>query len=60
MGYIAVEKENVIEMLGTGEKIIICDFATMRMMNCLELQVTAINSFIKKPETMFFKAVANE
>ena len=60
MIYAEVEKENVIKALEAGEKLIVCDFATMRMMNCFELQITALMHFITKPEALFFKVVANE
>ena len=60
MKYTELKKEYVIETLGKGTKVIMCDFATMRMAECSEMTVNTINSFIEKPETKFFKVVANE
>lgn len=55
-----LKKEYVIENLGKGNTVIMCDFSTMRMVDCAEMTVQAINSFIDKPETKFFKVVVNE
>jgi len=55
-----VKKEYVIETLGKGERLVMCDFATLRMAECGEMTVNAINAFIEKPETKFFKVVAGE
>lgn len=55
-----VKKEYVIETLAKGERVVMCDFATMRMAECADMTVNAIVSFIEKPETKFFKVVAGE
>lgn len=60
MSYTELKKEYVIENLGKGTRVIMCDFSTMRMVDCAEMTVAAINSFIDKPEAKFFKEVANE
>ena len=60
MNITEVKKEYVIETLGKGEKVIMCDFSTLRMADCGEMTVNAINAFIEKPETKFFKVVASE
>ena len=60
MNYTELKKEYVIETLGKGARVIMCDFATMRMLECVELSVAAVNSFIEKPETKFFKVTTNE
>lgn len=59
MTYTELKKEYVIETLGKGEKVIMCDFATMRMVDCGDMTVNTILSFIEKSETKFFKAVVN-
>ena len=48
MSYTALKKEYVIENLGKGAQVILCDFETMRMIDCGTLTVNAINSFIEK------------
>lgn len=55
-----LKKEYVIETLGKGNKVILCDFDTMRLIDCGELTVNAINSFIAKKNTVFFKVIINE
>ena len=55
-----VKKEYVIENLGKGERIVMCDFVSLRMADCGEMTVNTINSFIEKPETKFFKVVESE
>lgn len=60
MTYTELKKEYVIETLGKGTPVICCDFATMRMLDCADMTVNTIRSFIEKSETKFFKAVANE
>lgn len=60
MTYTELKKEYVIETLGKGAKVILCDFATMRMLDCGDMTINTIQSFIDKADTKFFKAVANE
>ena len=55
-----LKKEYVIETLAKGERVVVCDFATMRMAECADMTVNTIVSFIEKPETKFFKVVAGE
>lgn len=60
MDYAEVKKEYVIETLGKGTPVIMCDFNTMRMQDCMDMTVGAINAFINKAGVKFFKAVASE
>lgn len=60
MSYTEVKKEFVIETLGKGNAVIMCDFSTMRMVDCGEMTVKAINSFLAKDDTKFYKVVVNE
>lgn len=60
MSYTELKKEYVIENLGKGNRVIMCDFSTMRMVDCCTMTVGTINSFIEKSETKFFKEVVNE
>ena len=41
-------------------KNILCDFAKLRMNDCVDMTVNAINTAIAKPETKFFKVIASE
>lgn len=60
MSHTELKKEYVIENLGKGNRVIMCDFSTMRMTDCDTMTVGAIQSFIEKSETKFFKEVVNE
>lgn len=60
MTYTELKKEYVIETLGKGDTVILCDFETKRMIDCKDLTVATIQSFIEKTETKFFKGVKNE
>lgn len=60
MSYSELKKEYVIETLGKGNTVIMCDFSTMRMVDCATMTVAAINCFIESSGTKFFKVVNNE
>lgn len=60
MSYELIKKEYVIETLGKGNDVIICDFATMKMLNCKDLTIGSIKFYIEKPDTVFYKVVVNE
>ena len=55
-----LKKEYVIQTLAKGESVIVCDFSTMKMVQCDDLTISAINAYIAKTETLFFKGVVNE
>ena len=55
-----VKSQFVLEVLGKGTKVVACDFATLRMADCGEMTVNAINSFIEKGTAKFFSVVNNE
>ena len=58
--YTSVEKENVITELNNGSVMYMVDIPTQRVAKCADMTLSAIKSFIDKPEAMFFKVVANE
>lgn len=60
MTYKEINKNEVIEYIGAEIKVIICDFDTLRMMDCNSMSIAAINSFIAKANTKFFIGVENE
>ena len=59
MKYEVIKKEYVIETLGKGNTVIACDFDTMRMVNCENMTINAIKSFIARDNTVFYKGIAN-
>ena len=58
--YELVKKENVLTDLNKASVMYVVDFATLRVMECANMTLSAVKSFIEKPEAMFFKAVAND
>ena len=60
MTYTETKKEYVIESLGKGQSVLVVDFQTMRVMDCTEMTVNTINSYIAKSDTKFFKVTSNE
>ena len=57
--YEQIKKEDVLEELNNGSDLYCVDIPTARVMQCTDMRLSAIKGFIDKPETMFFKAVAN-
>lgn len=55
--YEKVEKENVLEEMSNNSGMVLVDFATKRILDCDEMMLNAIRSFIDKPEAVFFKKV---
>ena len=60
MTYTELKKEYVIETIAKGSTVIVCDFLSYRMMNCIDMTVGGIQNYIDNPETKFFKAVPVE
>lgn len=55
--YKLVEKENVLAELNGGSVMYVVDIPTYRVMECANMTLSAVKSFIDKPEVMFFKVV---
>lgn len=60
MPYELIEKENVLTEFTGGAVMYVVDIPTARVMECANMTLQAVKSFIDKPESMFFKEVANE
>ena len=60
MTYTETKKDYVIESLGKGQTVLVVDFQTMRVMDCAEMTINTINSYIAKDYTKFFKVQNNE
>lgn len=58
--YDLIKKEDVLKELNNGALMYVVDIPTQRVMECANMTLSAVKSFIDKPEAMFFKAVANE
>ena len=57
--YENVEKSSVLEEMNTGAEMYVVDFSTRRVLDCGEMLISAVRSFIDKDEAMFFKKVEN-
>ena len=57
--YEQIKKEDVLEVLNKGSEVYCVDIPTARVMECTNMTLSAVKSFIDKPEAMFFKVVAN-
>lgn len=60
MNIAELKPEFVLSTLGKGTKVVACDFQTMRMTDCGEMTVNAINAFIEKGTVKFFTVITNE
>ena len=58
--YELVEKDNVLKELNDGYVMYVVDFPTLRVMECANMTLSAVKSFIDKAEAMFFKVAASE
>lgn len=58
--YELIAKDDVLTTLNSGALMYVVDIPTQRVMECANMTLSAVKSFIEKPEAMFFKAVVNE
>lgn len=58
--YVQVDRDNVLAELNSGAVVYAVDIPTQRVMECANMTLSAVKSFIDKPETLFFKEVVNE
>lgn len=55
--YNELNKESVIDNLEIGNKVIMCEFGTRRMMDCDDMSVKTIQAFKAKSDTKFFREI---
>lgn len=60
MGYTGIDAKYVIEKLSKGEKVLLADLGSMRVIDCMTMTVSAINSFIPRTDCKWFVEVADE
>lgn len=60
--YTAIDGKYVIEKLGKGVKVLLCDLTGMRVMDCTTMTVGSINSFVPRTDCKWYAATeeANE
>ena len=56
MNYTGVDAKYVIEKLGKGGHVLLCDLGSMRVIDCSTMTVGAINSFIPRTDCKWFVA----
>ena len=52
--YTGVDGKYVIEKLGKGEKILLCELSGGRVMDCETMTVAAIKSFVPRTDCKWF------
>lgn len=57
MVYEQVARELVLSEMNSGAVMYVVDIPTYRVMECANMTLAAVKSFIDKPEAMFFKVV---
>lgn len=57
--YELIKKDDVLNELNSGSLMYVVDIPTGRVMECANMILSAVKSFIEKPEAMFFKEVNN-
>lgn len=49
--------ENVFDNLEAGNKVIMCDFTAMSMVDCITLKVSQLQYYISKAGVKFFREI---
>lgn len=55
-----LDKQYVLATLGKGTKVVMCDFGSIRMIDCGEMVVNSIVAFMEKDTVKFFTVAENE
>ena len=58
--YSETKKDYVLESLGKGYSVVLADFQAMKMLDCGNLTVNAINSYMARNDVKFYKGTPNE
>lgn len=57
VSYNEIYPENVFDNLEMGNKVIMCDFNAMSMIDCIELKVSQLQYYITKAGVKFFREI---
>ena len=60
VNYYGIDSKSVFDKLAAGSKIVVCDFDTMRMLDCGSMTVSAIQSLMGKVNAKFYEGKAVE
>ena len=55
--YTELNRDSVFDNLELGNKIIMCDFPTMAMVDCAQLKVSQLQYYITKEGVKFFREI---
>lgn len=57
VSYNEIYAENVFDNLEGGNKVIMCDFNAMSMIDCIELKVSQLQYYVTKAGVKFFREI---
>lgn len=60
MNYNGIDSKYAIEKLAAGSVVVVCDLDTKRVLDCGELTVNQIMSYMTKRNAKFFEGKPNE
>ena len=60
MSFNGIDAKYIFEKLQKGSKIVACDFETMRMLDCGDMKISALQALMEKPGVKFFEGVEIE
>ena len=55
--YNELNKSSVIENLELGNKVIMCEFSTRKMVDCDDMSVKTVQFYKSKTDTKFFREI---
>lgn len=55
MKYEVLKAQYVVETLGKGTDVIVCDFKAMKIIDCMDMTIRTINSYIADGDVVFYK-----
>lgn len=57
VSYNEIYASNVFDNLEAGNKVIMCDFPAMSMINCIDLKVSQLQYYVTKVGVKFFREI---
>lgn len=58
ISYNEIYSENVFDNLEAGNRLIMCDFSAMAMVDCTTLKVSQLQYYVGKDGVKFFREIA--
>lgn len=60
VSYNELYASNVFDNLESGNKVIMCDFTRLTMVDCVELKVSQLQYYVNKSGIKFFREIVTE